>query len=403
MNLIFFDNWCRPHLLPLTYTRPASELRVGILTIREKWERLLGQNSSTLSQIYLQEKFPLLTADDNLLIASSLLPNDELIAAILGLKIGEALYDENHLLAFRTDDAENLRNFYDSYLQIESSSLPYHQKSFNGNYQLISRPFHIFLYNEQEITRDFELITHGRTSQPLSPTNVVIGDANRIFLEEGAVVEDATLNVREGYIYIGKDAEVMEGCRLRGPIALCEHAVTKLDTKIYGATTIGPYSKVGGELSNVVILGYSNKAHDGFLGNSVIGEWCNLGAATNCSNLKNNYSNVRLWDYFTHRMEETNQQFCGLIMGDHSKCGINSMFNTGTTVGVCTCLFGTNLHPKFVPSFSFGNASHAYERYILDQAMITADMMMQRRHKSLDAIEQNLLKKVYEIALRLEK
>lgn len=403
MNLILFDNWCRPHLFPLTYTRPAADMRVGIFTIREKWERLFQQTSSTLTEEYLQEKFPLHTEDANLLIAGSLLPNDEVVDAIRALKIGEALYDENTLLAFCTDDVEDLRNFFGSYLQNSCNSLPFKLIPYRGSYRLISRPYHIFQYNEQEIERDFNTLTEGRKSEPISATNVIIGDASRIFIEEGAVVEASTLNTKDGCIYIGRDAEVMEGCRLRGPIALCEHAVTKMDAKIYGATTIGPHSKVGGELSNVVIFGYSNKAHDGFIGNTVIGEWCNLGADTNCSNLKNNYSNVRLWNGFTHKMEETGLQFCGLIMGDHSKCGINTMFNTGTVVGTCAALFDTGFHPKFVPSFSFGSPAHIYETHDLTIAMTTAARVMARRHKEFDVIEQNLLKSVYELTSYSEK
>ena len=402
MNLILFDNWCRPHLLPLTYTRPAADLRTGITTIREKWERVLGTPTSTLTDSYLQEKFPLRPSGDNLLVAGALLPNPQLLEAILALRTGDALYDENTLLAFRTGDALDLRNFFDSYLQNTNGALPLRMVRYTGPYDFVSRPYHLFLLNGQEIGRDFADLTAGRASQPLSPTNTVIGDPSRIFVEEGAVVEASVLNTTGGPIYIGRGAEVMEGCRLRGPVALCEHAVTKMDAKIYGGTTIGPYSKVGGEMGETVVLGYSNKAHDGFIGNAVIGEWCNLGADTNCSNLKNNYSDVRLWDYATRRMEETGEQFCGLVMGDHSKCGINSMFNTGTVVGVGAALFGTGFHPKFVPSFSFGSPGNLYETHDFGKFLTTAQTVMARRHKILDEIEQNLLKKVYDIALHCE-
>ncbi|MCQ2263466.1 MAG: GlmU family protein [Bacteroidales bacterium] len=403
MNIILFDGWCRTHLLPLTFTRPTADVRVGILTIREKWEKYFGQPTSTLTKYYLQEKFPLQAGNDNLLVCGALLPNDELLAAIGKLQVGEALCDENILLAFRTENANDLRNFFDSYLKNRTTALPMRQIPFHGAYDMVQRPYHIFMLNEKEIERDFALLTQGRESQPISNTNVVIGDRSRIFIEEGAVVECATLNTREGCIYIGRGAEVMEGCRLRGPVALCEHAVTKMDAKIYGATTIGPYSKMGGELANVVVFGFSNKAHDGFIGNAVIGEWCNLGADTNCSNLKNNYSNVRLWNYATQKMENTGLQFCGLIMGDHSKCGINSMFNTGTVVGVCSCLFGTGFHPKFVPSFSFGAPGRIYDTYELDKAFETARLVMARRHKNFDDVEQNILKKVYENTSYSEK
>ena len=403
MNLILFDGWTRPHLFPLTYTRPIANVRVGILTIREKWEKYLKTNSSTLTQHYLQEKFPLRTSDDNLLISGALLPNDALVEAILNLQPGDALCDEYNLLAFRTDNAADLRNFFDAYLQNPTAALPLRQVHYVGHYDMLVRPYHIFSLNGQEIERDFTLLTQNRSSQPISKTNAIIGDCSRIFIEEGAVVEYATLNATEGCIYIGRDAEVMEGCRLRGPVALCEHAVTKMDAKIYGATTIGPYSKMGGELSNVVVFGFSNKAHDGFIGNAVIAEWCNLGADTNCSNLKNNYSTVRLWNCTTRKMEDSGLQFCGLIMGDHSKCGINSMFNTGTVVGVCCCLFDSGFHPKFVPSFSFGSPVCPYEKYDLDKAFETATLVMARRHLKFDAVEQNLLKKVYELTSYSEK
>lgn len=402
MNLILFDNWCRPHLLPLTYTRPAADMRVGITTIREKWERCMGTVTSTLTESYLQGKFPLHADADNLLVAGALLPNPQVLEAIRALAPGEALYDENTLLAFRTNDALDLRNFFDSYLQSESGALPLKMVRYTGPYEFISRPYHLFLMNSREIEVDFSELTDGRFSQPLSHTNTVIGDPSLVFLEEGAVVEASILNTTEGPIYIGRYATVMEGCRLRGPVAFCEHAVAKMDAKIYGGTTVGPYSKVGGEVEETVIFGYSNKAHDGFIGNSVIGEWCNLGADTNCSNLKNNYSKVRLWDYASRRMEETNQTFCGLVMGDHSKCGINSMFNTGTVVGVGSGLFGTGFHPKFVPSFSFGTPGNLYEPHDFAKFIATAQIVMARRHKYLDEIEQNLLKKVYEKALYCE-
>ena len=402
-NLILFDSWCREHLFPLTHTRPAADMRVGILTIRQKWEHALGLRSSSLTEEYLQEKFPLRTASDNLLVAGALLPNEELIDAIGALQNGEALYNENTLLAFRTDNADDLRNFFDSYLQNTTAPLPFHLIHFSGDYQLVSRPFHVFQYNGQEIERDFAILTKGRQSQPLSASNLVIGDASRIFIEEGASIEGATLNTREGVIYIGPGAEVMEGCHLRGPLALCEHAVTKMDAKIYGATTIGPYCKVGGELSNVVMFGYANKAHDGFIGNAVIGEWCNLGADSNCSNLKNNYSEVRLWNCATRQMEPTGLQFCGLIMGDHSKCGINTMFNTGTMVGTAASLFGAGFHPKFVPSFSFGSPDEPYQSHDIGKAIETAQRVTARRHIDFGTTEQNILKKIQEKTSYSEK
>lgn len=394
MNLIMFDDGRRVSLLPLTFTRPAADMRVGILTIRQKWEKALQATSSTLTETYLQAQYPLQVGDDNLWVAGTLLPNDALIVAIENLQVGEALYADHDLLAFRTDSRIDAEQLYASHLRTHTT-LPLAIKSYQGDYQSITRPYHLFQYNAQEIEFDFHLLTKGRTSQPLSDSNCVIGSPERIFVEEGATVEGATLNTKEGSIYIGAGAEVMEGSRLRGPVALCDHSVTKMNAQIYGGTTIGPHSKVGGEVSNIVIFGYSNKAHDGFIGNSVIGEWCNLGASTTSSNLKNNYSSVRLWNYATGSMEDTQLQFCGLIMGDYTKCGINTMFNTGTVVGVNCCLYGGGLHPKHIPSFSFGTPE-GYAPYELEKAFETATIVYQRRHKSWGTIEQNILKKVYE-------
>lgn len=399
MNVILFDDWHRYHLLPLTFTRSAADMRIGILTIREKWEKVLHCSASILTEEYLQAKYPLHFENDNLFISSSLLPNPAIIEAISGLSLGTALYHQNELLAFRTTALQDSRDFYQTHL-LQKGMLPLGKCEYDSDCQILIRPFHLFKYNESAIAYDFKLLTAGRKSQPIGNSNVVIGDSQRIFVEEGAVVTNATLNAQDGYIYIGKDAEIMEGCRIRGSVALCEHATLKMDAKIYGATTIGPHSKVGGELSNVIIFGYSNKAHDGFLGNSVIGEWCNLGADTNSSNLKNNYSSVRLWNYATCTMEESDEQFCGVIMGDYSKCGICTMFNTGTVVGVSTCLYGGGFHPKHIPSFSFGSPTDGYVQYQLDKVFTTARIVAQRRHKIFDSIEQNILKKVYDITIQ---
>lgn len=399
MNLILFDDWHRCHLLPLTFTRPAADMRIGILTIREKWEKLLHCSASTLTEEYLQAKYPLHFESDNLFISGSLLPNPTLLESIINLPMGSALCHQNELLAFRTTALQDIRGFYQKHL-LERESLSLEKREYMGDYQMLIRPFHLFKYNEKAIADDFKILTSGRKSQPIGCNNVIIGDAQRIFIEEGAIVENATLNAQDGHIYIGKNAEIMEGCRIRGSVALCEHATLKMDAKIYGATTVGPHSKVGGELSNVIIFGYSNKAHDGFLGNSVIGEWCNLGADTNSSNLKNNYSPIRLWNYATQTMEESGEQFCGVIMGDYSKCGICTMFNTGTVVGVSTCLYGGGFHPKHIPSFSFGSPTDGYIPYQLDKVFTTAQIVAQRRHKIFDSIEQNILKKVYEITIQ---
>jgi UDP-N-acetylglucosamine diphosphorylase/glucosamine-1-phosphate N-acetyltransferase len=258
----------------------------------------------------------------------------------------------------------------------------------------INNLWDIYKINEEALKLDFQLLTKGKTSQPISATNQVLGKEN-IFIEEGATVECATLNAQTGPIYIGKNAQIMEGAMVRGPLAMCENAVLKMGAKIYGATTLGPYCKVGGEVNNSVFFGYSNKGHDGFLGNSVIGEWCNLGADSNNSNLKNNYTEVKLWNYKTEKFEKTGQQFCGLIMGDHSKCGINTMFNTGTVVGVSANIFGSGFPRNFVPSFAWGGAS-GYSTFKTDKAFETAEAMMARRGKEFETIDRVIMLKVFE-------
>ena len=322
MNYILFDGPSRNNLLPFTFTRPVADIRVGILTIREKWECFLGTTTTTITEDYLSDKYPMVEMDENILINSSYLPNPELVEIVKGLEANQAIFRNEDVIAFYTKNAQEDINF-DTYDAIE----------YEDEVIKIENSWDIFARNGDAMEEDFELLTKGRRSQPIPASNSVI-DGNNIFIEEGAKLEFAILNASSGSIYIGKDAEIMEGSIIRGPFALCEHATVKLGAKIYGPTTIGPHSKVGGEVSNSVIFGYSNKGHDGFLGNSVLGEWCNLGADTNNSNLKNNYSEVRLWDYSTETFAKTGLQFCGLMMGDHSKCGINTMFNTGTVVGV---------------------------------------------------------------------
>lgn len=402
MNLILFDNDCRQHLLPLTFTRPAADMRCGILTIREKWEKYLHLNSSSLTENYLQTKFPYQTDTDNLFVLGSLLPNRELVNSIQNLQSGEALFGNDTLLALRCNDEIAKKLIFTDFTSKNAKIASFSSIFFSKPHTIIRHTFQIFQYNEQEIALDFELLTQNRPSAPLAAGNVLIGDAAKLFIEPGAQIFNATLNTISGYIYIGKDAEVMEGSMIRGPFALCEHSTTKMGAKIYGATTIGPHCKVGGELSNVVIFGYTNKAHDGFLGNSVLGEWCNIGADTNASNLKNDYANVKIWDYCDQKFMDTQLQFCGLIMGDHSKCGINSMFNTGTVVGVYAALFGGDYHRNFVPSFSFGNPHIGYSPYNFERAIATAERVFHRRNKILDQTEQNILRKVYDMTFNNE-
>jgi UDP-N-acetylglucosamine diphosphorylase/glucosamine-1-phosphate N-acetyltransferase len=386
-NIILFDDHSFAHLLPLTFTRPIGELRMGILTIKEKWQKLFEGDYSYLTQAYLSEKYLIRLAGQNLLINGAVLPTQALCSEIRSLEYGEVLMQNDVPIAMYVDDDDVqliAKNEMPSHLQIR------HTKQ---SFIRIHRPYDIFRYNHLAIEADFELLTRGRTSQPISATNKVLG-AEKIFLEEGAMVECSILNATTGSIYIGKEAEIMEGSVVRGALALCEHAALKLSTKIYGATTVGPYSKVGGEVNTSVIFGYSNKGHDGFLGNSVLGEWCNLGADTNNSNLKNNYGEVKLWDYALEDSSLTGLQFCGLIMGDHSKSGINTMFNTGTVVGVSCNIYGGGFPPTFIPSFSWGG-SGGFEVYRFEKACEVAERMMERRTIHLSATDRKILEEIY--------
>ncbi len=390
-NIILFDNEVREHLLPFTYIRPVCEIRVGILTIREKWERWLNAPAFYITQDYLAGKFPIEYEDDNYLINGSVLPSEQLCRLIKQMEVGEAFLTENgeELIAARLDGDQ-----MDNLIQDEDFGELNGFDLENTNYLKINRLWDIFKHNNEALRDDFKLLTEGRTSQPLSATNRCIGEEN-IFLEEGAKVEFSTLNATTGPIYIGKNAEIMEGCLVRGGLAMGEGAILKMGAKIYGATTIGPYSKIGGEVNNSVIFGYSNKAHDGFLGNSVLGEWCNLGADTNTSNLKNNYEEVKLWNYPTEKFVPTGQQFCGLMMGDHSKSGINTMFNTGTVVGICANVFGEGYPRNFVPSFAWGGPS-GYQTFRIEKAYETMERVLARRGMDFDVQDRIILLRVYE-------
>lgn len=342
MNYILFDGTVREQLLPFTYTRPVADIRVGILTIREKWETFLETTTTTVTEDYLSEKYPMVEMEENIMLNAAYLPNPEIVELIKNLEENQAIFKDEDVIAFFTKETQDDIDF-DSFEAIE----------FENDIIKIEHTWDIFSKNGDAIQQDFDLLTEGKTSMPIPSSNNVIAPEN-IFLEEGAKLEFTTLNASSGPIYIGKNAEIMEGSIVRGPLALCDNAAIKLGAKIYGPTTIGPFSKVGGEVNNSVLFGYSNKGHDGFLGNSVLGEWCNLGADTNNSNLKNNYAEVRLWSYQTEGFARTGLQFCGLMMGDHSKCGINTMFNTGTVVGVNANIFGSGFPRNFVPSYSWG-------------------------------------------------
>jgi UDP-N-acetylglucosamine diphosphorylase/glucosamine-1-phosphate N-acetyltransferase len=382
MHCILFDGEARTHLLPFTYTRPVAALRIGILTIQEKWAKHYPATYSIRTEHYLSAKYPEQEASVSLFINGALCPNPAVVDALHALSEDQALYAGEHLLAVYGSNADN---------PLEQG-LVKDKVDFKGEVRLIDRPWKLFAENGAELEADFDLLTKNRSSAPLSDTNTLIGD--RIFAEEGATAEAAILNSKTGPIYLAKDASIMEGSMVRGALSLGEHAQLKLGAKIYGPTTIGPHSKVGGEVSNSVILGYSNKGHDGFLGNSVLGEWCNLGADTNTSNLKNNYEQVKLWSFGQQRFVPTGQQFCGLMMGDHSKCGINTMFNTGTVVGVSANIFGSGFPRNYVPSFSWGGAS-GFVEYRLDKALTTATLVMERRGIALDETEAAILEHIY--------
>ncbi len=378
MNIILFDGALRNHLLPFTYTRPVSEIRVGIQTITEKWKCHFEGDFSFETEDYLSVKFPKKELQQNVWINGALCPNANLVRAIKGLDLGEKLEKDGVLLAANLLKGAN----------IEEAQVVL----FTDEARLIDRPWKIFSENGAELELDFDEITRGRKSQLLSETNTVLGD--RIFVEEGVDAECSVFNSKTGAIYLGKNSTVLEGCTIRGGFSLGEHSALKMGAKIYGPTTVGPHSKVGGEVNNCVIFGYSNKGHDGFLGNAVIGEWCNLGADTNNSNLKNNYDEVRLWSFEKQGFEKTGLQFCGLMMGDHSKCGINTMFNTGTVVGVSSNIFGSGFPRNFIPSFSWGGAA-GFTEYKLEKALATAKLVMERRGIDLDEVESNILNQVY--------
>ena len=376
MKYILSDSGYHGRFRSLSLTRSIADFRIGILTLREKWEKYLGEKVYVRTEPYLQAKYETVDDSDCVVIPSVLLPDCNIVKAIKSLESG-MLTKDGVVLA-----------------SVEPTEPSASEVEYSGKVFMLKSLTDIFSFNGMEINKDFELLTSGRKSRPLSATNVLFGKCP-VFVEEGCSVECATLNTNDGPIYIGANAEVMEGANIRGPFALCEHGVLKMGAKMYGDTTVGPWCKVGGELSNVVFFGYSNKAHDGFLGNSVVGEWCNFGADSNNSNLKNNYAEVKLWNYDTQKFESTGLQFCGLIFGDHSKCGINTMFNTGTVVGVSANIFGAGFPSKYVPSFSWGGASGFFE-YKLDTAFEVMSRVMARRHIEFTDVDRDIMHHIHE-------
>jgi UDP-N-acetylglucosamine diphosphorylase/glucosamine-1-phosphate N-acetyltransferase len=390
MNYILFDGPARNALLPFTFTRPVADILIGIMTIRQKWEMRLGSTTTTLTEEYLSEKYPMVELEENVMINASFCPNAILTEMVSNLEPNQAIFKGEEVIAFYTNDQQEEVDF-DTYEILE----------YADDCIAVKNTWDIFSKNNLAIQEDFEYLTEDRKSQPI-PKSVNVIAAENIFIEEGAILEFVTLNASAGPIYIGKDSEIMEGSVIRGPFALCENAQVKMGSKVYGATTVGPYSRIGGEVKNAVLFAHANKGHEGYLGDSVIGEWCNLGADTNNSNLKNNYEEVKLWSYETEGFAKTGLQFCGLMMGDHSKCGINTMFNTGTVIGVSTNIFGTGFPRNFVPSFSWGGAA-GFTTYLTKKAFETARLVMSRRGIEFDEIEAAILEHVFEESKKWRK
>ena len=394
MNIILFDGKYRMNLLPLVFTRPVAELRFGILTLREKWEKFFPEAEiSYLTEDYLSKKYPMSPSEDAVFIAGNVCADRMLAEEIERLNFGECLSYYGELVAFRgtKDDLSCTDSLKTKELTSEPLQIRY--------------LYDIFLNNEKALTADYKLLIAGKQSQALSSTVTIVGDSvlqdglPAVFVEPGAQIECAVLNVQNGVVYIGKDVQIMEGSCIRGPFAACEHAVVNMGAKIYGATTLGPYCKVGGELNNVIMQGYSNKAHDGFLGNAVIGEWCNLGAGTTASNLKNDYSEIKMWNYAEERFVKTGLQFCGLIMGDHSKAGINSMFNTATVIGVGVNFYGSGFPKTFIPSFAKGSPA-GISLHELNKFFAMAEAVMARRGKTLTETEREIYTTIFDTTAR---
>lgn len=393
-GIVFFDDADRNGLFPLTYTRPMSEIRIGILTIREKWcKRLEVDSYAYHTDPILGGLFKNASFESNLFIKGNVLPIQELVEQIKSLSLGQHLYQGGELIVACLSKEQAL-NFSVDNSNGENSEI-------TTDIKIIRHPEQIFMYNEDELLHDFELVTQGRVSAEIDSSNQIKG-TERIFVEEGAVIEHSILNAEDGPIYVGKEAKILDGCMLKNGVALGNKTVLKMGAKIYGPTTIGPGCKVGGEVKNAVIFGNSNKSHDGYLGNAVVGEWCNLGADTNASNMKNDYSEVKLWDYTQEIFRKTGTQFCGLVMGDHSKTGINTMFNTGTVVGVSCNIFGAGFQKNFIPSFSWGGPRN-YKTYRLEKAIEVASVVWGRRQKEFTSEDRTLFETIYQDSANYRK
>lgn len=385
MNYILFDTPVRTNLLPLTFLRPIADIRIGILTIREKWEKYLDAKTSTLTEKYLSKKFPLISGDENVLINASYLPTETLAEAIHTLNVGEAIVYKNDVIVLKMNKLGDLKSV--------SNHENQNKITFIDPLLSVKNTWDIFAKNGEALEADFKLLSYG-SNQNTFKSVTYFGPSENIFIHPSVKINHAILNATNGPIYLDEDSEVMEGATIRGPFYLGKHSQVKMGAKIYGPTTVGPYSKVGGELNNVVILGFSNKGHEGFLGNAVIGEWCNIGADTNNSNLKNTYDEVKLWSYSEKTFVKTGLQFCGLIMGDHSKTGINTMFNTGTVVGIASNLFGPGFQRNFIPSFSWGGPSKMIA-HKFDRALLTARQVYKRRNLVLNKMDVEIFHHVF--------
>lgn len=376
MNIILDDNGLHLRFAPLTFTRPVGDLRCGILTNKERWEKWIPEAVVSFeTETYLATKFPKIEGEHTVVVNASIIPTEAIAAAVVLLEDNQLLVAGDTWLAKRGKATEVIK--WTEQFPIE-----------------LKERWDLFQLNDEVLVADFFLLTGGRTSAYISGTNTVIGDRSLIFIEEGASVEGAMLNTTAGPIYVGHEAEIMEGALIRGPFALCDHAGVKMGAKIYGATTIGPYCKVGGEVSNCIFQAYSNKGHDGFLGNSLVGEWCNFGADSNTSNLKNNYSLIRSWSFEKGAEIETGLQFMGVTMGDHSKCAINTMFNTATVIGISCNIFGGGFPKKFIPSFTWGGVEDSTV-FELEKAKQAAQAMMNRRGIELSPGDHHIFETLF--------
>ncbi|OKL39136.1 GlmU family protein [Pontibacter flavimaris] len=389
MNFILFDDTIiRQDLLPLTFTRPVAGVRVGILTIAEKWARHLGGAAAYLTQPYLQPKYNSGAGGQGLYINGAVIPDAELAAAVRELKPSEALRHNGLLIALHSNG-----HVFETPEELASHTSA-NEKAY-GDCTVIRDVWDIFLQNGSQIRSDYTLVTAGRQSQPINDRYTMVYNEENIFVEEGVKIRAAILNAENGPIYLGKNSQVHEGAVIKGPFSLGEESNVNVGGKMRGDVSIGPFCKIGGEVAASVIFGYTNKGHEGYLGNSVLGEWINIGADTNTSNLKNNYAEVKVWNYAKGSFKNSGQQFCGLIMGDHSKCGINTMFNTGTVVGVSANIYGPGFPRQFIPSFSWGGAA-GFVTFQLPKAMELAEKVMSRRNLHFGETEQSIFQYIFE-------